>query len=100
MDNRTFGPGEGKNKKEAEQAAAGLAYEALVEPQAAGRGPSEPQARRRHRRSLAQALLVEPAGDRQQGFPGIEPRILQHALQQAAPAAPRPAARAEGPGPP
>ncbi len=45
VDNRTFGPGEGKNKKDAEQAAAGLAYEALVKPQAAPQG-----SRRRRRR--------------------------------------------------
>jgi ribonuclease-3 len=45
IDNRSFGPGEGKNKKEAEQAAAGIAYEALV-----NRKPpavSGPQGRRR-----------------------------------------------------
>jgi ribonuclease-3 len=45
IDNRSFGPGEGKNKKEAEQAAAGIAYEALV-----NRKPpavSGPQVRRR-----------------------------------------------------
>jgi ribonuclease-3 len=47
IDNRSFGPGEGKNKKEAEQAAAGIAYEALV-----NRKPpavSGPQVRRRRR---------------------------------------------------
>ncbi len=47
VDNRTFGPGEGTNKKDAEQAAAGLAYEALVnrKPQA----ESQSRRRRRHR---------------------------------------------------
>jgi ribonuclease-3 len=45
VENRTFGPGEGKNKKDAEQAAAGLAYEALIKPQA-----ESPGGRRRRRR--------------------------------------------------
>ena len=48
VDNRTFGPGEGKNKKDAEQAAAGIAYEALVN-RKPGPGTST-QARRRPRR--------------------------------------------------
>jgi ribonuclease-3 len=48
VDNRTFGPGEGKNKKDAEQAAAGMAYEALVN-RKPGPGTAA-QARRRPRR--------------------------------------------------
>jgi ribonuclease-3 len=49
VDNHTFGPGEGKNKKDAEQAAAGLAYEALVnrKPHAASSGSASRRRRRR-----------------------------------------------------
>jgi ribonuclease-3 len=51
VDNRSFGPGEGKNKKEAEQAAASIAYDALVNrkpPTRAGeaQGPAGPVRRR------------------------------------------------------
>jgi ribonuclease-3 len=57
VDNRTFGPGLGKNKKEAEQEAAGIAYQALVErkpparsaeaPTPGGRRPRPGRSRRR-----------------------------------------------------
>lgn len=55
VDNRSFGPGEGKNKKEAEQAAASIAYDALVNrkpPTRAGeaQGPAGPGAARRRSR--------------------------------------------------
>ena len=49
VDNRTFGPGMGKNKKEAEQAAAGIAYEALAERKSPARSAETPGPRRRHR---------------------------------------------------
>ena len=49
VDNRTYGPGMGKNKKEAEQAAAGIAYEALVERKPPARGPEAQGPRRRPR---------------------------------------------------
>ena len=55
VDNRSFGPGEGKNKKEAEQAAASIAYDALVNrkpPTRAGEAqvPAGPGAARRRSR--------------------------------------------------
>jgi ribonuclease-3 len=49
VDNRTFGPGLGKNKKEAEQEAAGIAYQTLVERKPPARSAEAPTPGRRPR---------------------------------------------------
>jgi len=60
VEKRTYGPGAGKNKKEAEQAAAGIAYEALTAPAVpANRSPRPPHSRRRAGRPQAR-----PGGER------------------------------------
>jgi len=54
VDKTTFGPGMGKNKKEAEQQAANIAYDALLARRASNQGPeagSRPRGQPRGRRS-------------------------------------------------
>lgn len=48
---RSFGPGKGSNKKQAEQAAAAIAYEELTKPQAAKRSSKSKSSSRRPRSS-------------------------------------------------